>query len=492
MNDFNKALLFVVSLLVSVVFCDVANGQQLKLASLFSNDMVLQQQTDAAIWGQAEPNEKVSISASWSKQVYETSTGSDGRWKTRIKTPKAGGPHRVTVKSGNETVVLKNVLSGEVWICSGQSNMQWKMRGFGANHWKEDVEQAQFPNIRLCQVTQVIALEPQSTVGAKWSVCNPKSVYSFSAVGFFFGRELYEELNVPIGLISVNWGGSSAEAWVPQEILTKEFPEFNASMDQYPQMIEETGTKYVRGKTPKELNQLSPAVLYNGMIEPLLSYAMRGIIWYQGESNVLNPVQYRTLFPALIKNWRDRWGIGEFPFYYVQIAPFNYKTNPVDVAFLREAQTMALSITNTGMAVTMDIGNPNNIHPKVKKPVANRLARLALANDYGKTDLMYSGPLYKAHKIQGDKVWIAFDHVGGGLISRDGEALTHFTIAGEDQKFFKAKATTNGKTVMVSSEVVAKPVAVRYGWGNADMPNLSNQEGLPASSFRTDDWPIKD
>ncbi|MEN8661000.1 MAG: sialate O-acetylesterase [Lentimonas sp.] len=490
MNYFNKALLFVLSSFVSVALCSGANGQSLKLGSLFSNDMVLQQQMDATIWGVAAPNEKVSISVSWDRKTYDTVAGPDGSWKTRIKTPEAGGPHKVTVKSGKDTIELENVLSGEVWICSGQSNMQWKLRGFGVDHWKEDVEKAKFPNIRLCQVSQVIALEGQSTVGAKWSTCTPQSAINFSAVGYFFGRELYEELNVPIGLISVNWGGSSAEAWVAQDTLTEKFPEFTTRMNEYPQMIEDTGTTY-SAKKPKGLNQRNPAVLYNGMIEPLLTYAMRGVIWYQGESNVSSPVQYRTLFPTVINDWRERWGIGEFSFYYVQIAPFNYKTNPGVAAYLREAQTMALSVPNTGMAVTMDIGNPTNIHPKVKKPVANRLARLALAKDYGKTDLVYSGPLYKASKVQDDIVWLAFDHIGGGLISRDGEALTHFTIAGEDQKFVNAKAVTNGKTVMVSSEEVSNPVAVRYGWGNADMPNLANKEGLPASSFRTDDWPIK-
>lgn len=491
MNYSRKAALLVFSLFASVALCAVANGQSLKLGSLFSNGMVLQQQTDAAIWGQAAPNEAVSISVSWNEQVYDAVAGSDGTWKTHIKTPKAGGPHSVTVKSGSETIELKNVLSGEVWICSGQSNMQWKMRGFGADHWKEDLQQAKFPNIRLCQVSQIIALESQSTVEAKWSACTPQSASNFSAVGFFFGRELYEELNVPIGLISVNWGGSSVEAWVSPEKLTEDFPEFNARMDQYSQIIEKTGATYSTKKKPKGLNQRSPVVLYNGMIEPLVSFGMRGVIWYQGESNVERPEQYRSLFPALINDWRARWGIGDFPFYYVQIAPFSYKNKPIGAAFLREAQTMALSVPNTGMAVTMDVGNPTNIHPKVKKPVANRLARLALAKDYGQTDLVYSGPLYKASKVEGDQVWLAFDHVGGGLISSDGEALTHFTIAGEDQKFVKAKAVIRGDTIVVSSEAVSHPVAVRYGWGNADMPNLSNQEGLPASSFRTDDWPRK-
>ncbi|WP_372808131.1 sialate O-acetylesterase [Pontiella sp.] len=477
--------------LVASLFVSAAMGQSLKLASLFSSDMVLQQQTDAAIWGQAAPGAKVSVAVSWSKQVAEATADADGRWKTSIKTPKAGGPHRVTVKSGGETVELKNVLSGEVWFCTGQSNMQWKMRGYGVDFWKEDVEAANLPNIRFCQVAQVIALEPQDSVQAKWSVCNPTSVLSFSAIGFFFGRELYEELNVPIGLVSVNWGGSSAETWVAKETLSKQFPEFNARMAEYPKMAAESGVLHMSAQgRPQGLNQRNPAVLYNGMINPLVSFALRGAIWYQGESNVKDPVQYRTLFPAMIQDWRTRWGIGDFPFYYVQIAPFNYKSEPIPVAFLREAQTMALSVPNTGMAVTMDVGDETNIHPKQKKPVAHRLALLALAKTYGKSDLVYSGPLYKACKVEGNQIRLAFDHVDGGLVGNDGEALTHFTISGADRKFVDAEAVIDGDTVVVRAAGVSKPVAVRYGWGNADMPNLANQEGLPAPSFRTDDWPV--
>ncbi len=481
-------IILFVSVLTSVV---LGNEKSLELASLFTSDMVLQQQTDAAIWGKAEPAQSVSISASWSKKVYQAVADSDGHWKTTVRTPKAGGPFKLTVTSGKETIELKNVLSGEVWICSGQSNMQWKMRGFGLDHFKEDVEKANYPNIRLCQVNQAMALESQDRIKSKWSVCNPNTVLSFSAVGYFFGSRLYDELNVPIGLISTNWGGSSAEAWVSQEVLSKDFPEFNERLQQYPKIIQETGLVYPSGKkSPKGMNQRNPSVLYNGMIHPLVPFAFRGVIWYQGESNVKKPVQYRTLFPAMIQDWRNRWAIGEFPFYFVQIAPFKYNNIPVSVAFLREAQMMALSVPNTGMVVTMDIGQVDKIHPKKKKPVGERLALLALAKDYGKTGLVYSGPLYKSHQIEGRTIRLTFDHVGGGLATLEGKALTHFTIAGKDKNFVEAKAVIDGNTVVVSSEQIAKPAAVRFGWGNADMTNLANKEGLPASSFRTDNWPI--
>lgn len=491
----NARMLFLLPWMVSVVLCSgsAANGQSLTLASPFSSDMVFQQQTDAAIWGKATPGEKVSIRVSWSGHVYRSVAGHDGRWTTRVRTPAAGGPHSILVESGSESIELDNVLSGEVWICSGQSNMQWKLRGFGLDRWREDVERATYPNIRYCQVAQVVALESRDSVKAQWSICDPSTAYGYSAVAFFFGRELHEELGVPIGLISVNWGGSTAEAWVAEETLRKELPEFNARMDEFPRIIEETGAVYPRGqKPPPGLNNRDPSVLYNGMIEPLVPFAMRGVIWYQGESNVEHPVQYRTLFPALIKDWRDRWGIGEFPFYYVQIAPFSYARAPVSSAYLREAQMMVLSVPNTGMAVTMDVGNPDNVHPRRKKPVAHRLALLALAKAYGRIGLVCSGPLYKGYTVEGDRVRLSFDSVGGGLVSTDGEALTHFTIAGDDRVFLPAEAVIEGYTVVVRADAVPAPKAVRYGWGSADMPNLSNKEGLPASSFRTDDWAMDD
>jgi len=227
------------------------------------------------------------------------------------------------------------------------------------------------------------------------------------------------------------------------------------------------------------------------MIQPLIPFSFRGVVWYQGESNVRAPIQYRTLFPALIRDWRDRWGRGDFPFYFVQIAPFAYKQEPVSAAFLREAQAMALSEPNTAMVVTLDVGNPSNIHPKQKKPVGERLALLALKNDYGQGDLVASGPLYASHTVEENAIRLRFNSIGSGLVSRDGKPLSHFTIAGADKSFLKANATIDGDTIVVSSDQVKEPVAVRFAWGSGDTPNLSNKDGLPASSFRTDDWPIR-
>lgn len=482
------------SLFVGVIVSSIAiwsHGEELQVSGMFANQMVLQRNTEVPIWGTAKPLHKVEVSASWTKEISRTVADADGKWRTTIKTQNAGGPYSITVTTEAESVVLKNILLGEVWICSGQSNMQWKMRGFGVEYFKEDVEKAKYPKIRFCNIPQAFALNGQDEVKAKWSTCSPKTTLEFSAVGYFFGSRLHRELNVPIGLISTNWGGSSAEAWVSPEVLAAKFPEFKSKTDAYSQIAKETGAVYTRQERktwPKNLNQRSPSVLYNSMIRPVLPFAIRGVVWYQGESNCENPEQYRTLFPSLIRDWRNKWKLGDFPFYFVQIAPFNYKNALGKAALLREAQAMALSEPNTGMAVTMDVGNAINIHPKKKKPVGERLARLALVRTYGKKDLVDSGPLYKSFKIEGDTIRLVFSQIGSGLTARDGQPLTHFTIAGQDKKFVQALAVIDGDTIVVKSKNIAKPIAVRFGWGNADMPNLSNKDGLPASSFRTDNW----
>ena len=465
-----------------------SQAPKFRLAGVFGDHMVLQQNSEAPFWGTAKPDAEVVVTPSWSRQAVPTRADAAGKWETKLAIPAAGGPFEIEVQSDGKSKKLKNVMAGEVWICSGQSNMQWKLRGFGVDHFKADVEKANHPKIRFCQVPHVLALEPQDDIRTRWSVCTPKSALEFSAVAYFFGDRLREELNVPIGLISTNWGGSSGEAWVNSEVLDDKFPAFRKKLASYPAAIEKHGSVLKRGKLPKGLNHRSPAVLYNQMVRPLIPFSFRGVIWYQGESNVKEPAQYAKLFPALIENWRSEWGQGDFPFYYVQIAPFHYKTNPLPVALLREAQFQALDVPNTGMVVTMDIGDPTNIHPKPKKPVGERLALLALAKDYGRKKLVYSGPQYVSHKVERNKIRLNFEHVGGGLGSRDGKPLSHFTIAGKDKVFYPATAKVDGDSIVVRSKKVKQPVAVRYGWGNADEPNLMNKEGLPCSSFRTDQW----
>ena len=494
MRNFQPA--FILCLLAVTTSTVIAQQQEsdegLKVASIFGNGMVLQQQSSAAIWGKAKPNSEVSIRASWQKKPTVTTANDAGKWLTRIETPEAGGPFTLEVRSGQAKKRFQDVLAGEVWICSGQSNMHWKMRGFGADHFKEDVEKANYPNIRFCELPKILALEPQDDIKAKWTKCKPATALNFSCVAYFFGSRLHQELDVPIGLISTSWGGSSAEAWVNGETLEAEFPQFKKSLGRFDSLIAEHGPVHRNGKNkPKGLNQRMPAVLYNKMIRPIVPFAIRGVIWYQGESNVARPVRYRKLFPTLIKNWRQEWGQGDFPFYYVQIAPFDYRQEKLPAAMLREAQFQALSVPKTGMVVTMDIGNATNIHPKQKKPVGERLARLALAKDYGRTDLVYSGPEYAGHEIESNQVRLRFNHVGGGLASRDGQPLSHFLIAGKDRVFHPAEAVVDGDTILVQSTKVKNPASVRFGWGNGDAPNLMNKEGLPTSSFRTDDWEIK-
>ena len=470
---------------------DKALPTKLNVSGAFKSHMVIQRNTNAAIWGTCVPEKQVRITGSWDGRAYTVTSDENGKWQAQMKTPDAGGPYHIHIVSGSQKKTLNDVLLGDVWLCTGQSNMQWKMLGFGAKHWKEEIQQANFPQIRLCDVPQVLGLETQDDVSSNWKVCSPKSVSTFSAVGYFFGSRIHQELNVPIGLISTNWGGSSAEAWASEGMLGEQFPEFKQVFAKYPLQIEEGGAIYRPRKKPKWLNKRSPSACYNSMIKPLVPLSFRGVVWYQGESNVKNPGQYQKLFPAMIQDWRDQWGQGDFPFYFVQIAPYHYKTNPVSAAFLREAQGMALSLPNTGMVVTMDIGDPTNIHPKVKKPVGERLALLAMKHTYGKSKLVASGPVYSEMKTKGNKVRISFTEIGGGLVSRDNKPLTHFTIAGNDGNFVPAVAKIDGDTVVVYSPQVKKPKAVRFGWGSADMPNLSNKEGLPASSFRTDDYPIK-
>ena len=492
-----------------------------RLAGLISDNMVLQQQSNVSIWGWAEPGEKVSVKSSWLKVSANTIAEKDGKWAVKIKTPKAGGPYSLTIKGENE-IILENVLIGEVWLCSGQSNMAWTVEK--SQNAETEIAAADHPEIRFFTVEQKVANRPLDDCAGSWKVCEPNTVAKFSAVAYYFGRELQEKLNVPVGLINSSWGGTPAQAWTSngalqaqrqlQPILQKyrqlqkkliaEYPDFEQNFEAYTsKWIKDTLEHYQRIrafrsgqikerpeplKTPAMHKQ--PSVLYNGMIAPVMAYKIKGAIWYQGEANVDKAYQYRTLFPTMIRNWRADWGQGDFPFYYVQIAPFN---SPKDksgkaAAELRQAQFMTLSLANTGMAVTMGIGDVNDIHPKNKLDVGRRLSLWALAKNYKQKNLVYSGPLYRTMKIKGNKIQLNFDHIGSGLMAKDGP-LTHFEIAGSDQKFVHGQAVIDGNRIIVSSDTVKNPVAVRYGWANDAVPNLFNKEGLPASSFRTDDWP---
>jgi sialate O-acetylesterase len=630
-----------------------------KLPAVFSDHMVLQQSCTITIWGWAQPREEVHVKADWTRMAQSAQTDSDGRWSVQIRTPSAGGPHRLTV-SGQNTIVLQDVLIGEVWICSGQSNMQLTMGGLRSEASTTDAARADYPHVRLFTVKNTLAVQPQPDLEGIWQICTPETVKDFSAVAFYFGRRLYRDMNVPVGLITASWGGTMAESWISAAGL-EPFDEFHASLaaleqpeeterllkEQYGQKIQQlkkkidsldggirenwnqaelddsdwktidlpagwhgtelepldgivwfrriihlpsswisgdlelslgpiddidtvwingvhigttlgyslprvyripaatirsdinwitvrvtdigfnggfigqanemrispegnTGRtttyvtlagpwKYKIGSTKTlpvgtyfgpGIHQNTPTVLYNAMIHPLIPFCIAGVIFYHGEAHCHEPLLYRTLFPALINDWRRQWGQGDFPFYYVQIAPYIYNAQTLS-QLIRETQFKTLRLLpNTGMAVTIDIGEQWDVHPRNKWDVGERLARWALAKTYGHKDVVYSGPLYKEMRIEQNTIRILFNYTDGGLVAW-GDPLTDFTIAGEDRNFVPANAVIEDDTIVVSSPEIQNPIAVRYAWTNWACPNLFNAAGLPASSFRTDDWPLQ-
>ncbi|MBE0534490.1 MAG: sialate O-acetylesterase [Phycisphaerae bacterium] len=496
-----------VVLCLSVLALAVSVDGAVRLPSVIGSNMVMQQRFEAPIWGWADPGRVVYVRASWLWTQRQATAGDNGRWQVVLPTPAAGGPYCITISDRDGATVLDNILIGEVWVGSGQSNMQWTVSS--SNNAQEEIANAKYPGIRLFHVTRKVAETAQDDCEGSWQECSPEAVGGFSAAAYFFGRELHNELNVPVGLIHTSWGGTPAEAWTRREILGAN-DDFKPILDRYQKVLdtwEQVQSDYQNrveewkkasaqakadgtrapaypGQPYGPGHPHSPAGLYNAMIAPLIPYGIRGAIWYQGESNAGRAYQYRTLFPAMIDNWRQDWKQGAFPFYFVQIAPYKGQTPEI-----REAQLIALRNTvNTGMAVTMDIGDPEDIHPRNKQDVGKRLALWALAKDYGRQDIVYSGPLYKGMKVEGDRIRLFFDYAAGGLAAKDGP-LTYFTIAEAEGDFVPADAVIDGETIVVSSEAVKKPAAVRYGWQNSAEPNLFNKAGLPASPFRTDDRP---
>ncbi len=363
-----------------LTICITSTGwAQLRLPSIIDDHMVVQRNSDIKIWGWDTPGQKNKVTASWAKKKYKVKTDAQGKWIVTMVSPDAGGPFEIS-KICSATKILTDILSGDVWVCSGQSNMEWDA-GSGYDNSKVEVSNANYPKIRLLDVTNKTSLKEEEDINGKWAVCTPESVFGFSAVGYFFGRELLKETDVPIGLIGSEWGGTPSEAWTEKSYLYSK-PEF-----------EENNKVYNAGiKGNDQLHPHMPGVLFNGMIAPLLNFKIKGAIWYQGESNANRGLYYSEVFPGMIKNWRERWGY-EFPFYFVQLAPYNYATE-YSGSLVRESQLQSLKTPNTGMAVIMDIGNPTNIHPTNKQDVGKRLAFWALAKDYNK-DVDISGPHYK-------------------------------------------------------------------------------------------------
>ncbi|MGI5974720.1 MAG: sialate O-acetylesterase [Paludibacter sp.] len=640
--------------------CMTSVQAQISLSSLFTDNMVLQQQTDAPIWGKAKAKQQIDIFSSWNQQTQTVVANEQGIWKANLATPEAGGPYEIIVSSGKkEKISLKNVLIGEVWLCSGQSNMEWRLRE-GLVNQQQEIAAADFPKIRMVTIKKETAFVPVdecTIVNDTWQICSPETVGEFSAVAYFFGKNLHENLNVPIGLINSSWGGTVAQAWTEGDYLLQ-MPYYQDNVQRIRQMpsdkqeleriyqqsmeswLQELNTKdqgiengklvwtdkgfddadwfdfpvpgmaQTNGMTPKngifwfrkevdiptswsgqeitinmgpiddddftyfngeligqtegwmsprnykipgklvkpgksviairvmdtggegglggdaasywlssskgkidisgnwktklslDLNAIGPmprrldgnanepTVLYNAMINPLVPYAFKGAIWYQGESNAGLAVQYRDLLPLMINSWRKQFG-HEFPFYIVQLANFTkLQTEPVESSWaeLREAQSLtAKYLNNTGIAVTIDIGEADDIHPRNKQDVGKRLALAARAQTYGEK-IPYSGPVYKTYKIEGNSIRLSFEHTDGGLQTKNGEKLQGFTIAGADHKFYWADAGIEGDEIIVSSPEVKFPVAVRYAWADNPICNLYNGAGLPASPFRTDNW----
>jgi len=431
-----------------------------KLPNVFSDNLVLQRDREVPIWGTAAADEEVTVE--FGGQKVSTKAGADGKWTVKLPVGSANDQPQTMTVSGKNKLEVKNILVGEVWVCSGQSNMQWNV--MQCANGQQEAANANHPNIRLLNIPTIAAPQPAADIPSKWAICSPQTVPGFSAAGYYFGRELNKELKVPIGLIANAWGGQPIEPFTPPVGLAA-IPE-------------------LAGKPHR-----NPSAIYNGMVAPIVPYGMRGAIWYQGESNNGDNLLYFHRMRALIDGWRQVWGQGDFPFYYVQIAPLANFYNGEALPLIWEAQFRALQIPNTGMAVITDIGNIHDIHPANKQDVGRRLALWALAKTYNK-DVVPSGPLYKGIKIEGDKIRIEFDYVGGGLKSRDGQPLSEFEIAGEDGKFVPATATIDGNNVVVHADAVKEPKHVRLGWRREANPNLMNAEGLPASPFRSNQEPV--
>jgi sialate O-acetylesterase len=461
---------FYILIVLSALLLNLKNSSaQVRLPSIIGSHMVLQQKSEVKIWGWSGPGEKVVIKTSWDTTTYSGTSSSPTRWISKIKTPAAGGPYTITI---NGTIILEDILIGENWLCGGQSNMEWS----GDQNLKQCLDEmphATNQKIRFFYVPKSTSNTPQDNCIGSWKVCSPEEMKHFSAVGYFFGKQLQNDLSIPIGLINCNWGGTSAEVWTPKELVENDT------------QLSEASKKI--GPLPWWPNL--PGEAYNAMVSPIKNFEIAGAIWYQGESNSGTALTYKALMAKMIQAWRNDFQ-KDFPFYYVQIAPFSgYGNYNVD-ALLREAQTNCLSIPKTGMVVISDlVSDLKNIHPANKIDVATRLAKLALSETYGKTGLAYKSPLYKSMQVEKQKIRILFDNAANGLVSKD-KIITELYIAGEDKIFQPALGKIEKNSLVVWNKAIKNPVAVRFGFSNDAIPNLFSSEGLPVNIFRTDNWSV--
>ena len=443
---------------------------QTKLASFFSDHMVLQQKEKVSLWGKDKAKKTIKITTSWGENI-STKTDKTGKWIVKIQTPSAGGPYSIAIK-GSDEIKLNDVQIGEVWLCSGQSNMQMPVKGFNNQPVlgsQEAILNGNNSLLRVFTVTRNSSLTPLDDLTGDWKIASSGTVGEFSATAYFFGNLLQKTTDVPVGLIVTSWGGARAEAWTDKATL------------------EAFSSVKLPTEIPEKQIQQTPTLLYNAMLNPLVGYTIKGAIWYQGESNRNLADEYTQLITSMVTSWRSKWDQGDFPFYFAQIAPFNYGIS-ANSAFLREAQLNTLkTLKNSGMAVTLDIGDAAFIHPRDKKTVGERLAYWALAKDYGVQGIEYSGPTYKNMLVKNNTATIVFDNAPNG-ISSFGKEITGFEIAGEDKVFYPATAKLKRGKLNITSDDVKIPVAVRYNFKNIAKASIFSTAGLPASSFRTDTW----
>lgn len=499
---------------------------EVRLPRLTSDNMVLQQNTSVPIWGTAEPGEQVTVTIGDQHLVTKADPG--GRWMVELRPMEAGGPFEMAIAGETwrgfdrpfnpnvekNTLTLENIMVGDVWLCSGQSNMEYAASGM--KNADREMADSDYPMIRLFTVEKTVANLPVSDTVGQWESCGIETVRNFPAVGYIFGRTLHKALGVPVGLINNSWGGTCGENWVSRATLESEsdfkpildrwrlvVAEYPRARERFQQQLEAwkklAGKAQSVGEAEPRMpappagpgQKYTPAGLYNGMVAPLVRFPIKGVIWYQGEGNADRAYQYRKLFPALIRGWRAAWGRVDFPFLFVQLPNYEQSDGPKEAwAVLREAQLMALKLPNTAMAVTIDIGEANNVHPVNKAEVGHRLAAAALRTVYGQTKVVGSGPIYESMRIEGNKIRLRFQHTEGGLLTKGSNSLKGFAVAGADEKFVEAEARIERDTVIVWSTDVAHPKAVRYAWADNPTCNLYNGAGLPASPFRTDDWPV--
>jgi sialate O-acetylesterase len=451
-----------------VVMCGGISNAQLRLPSVLSSGMVLQQKDSVTIWGWGYTGLNATVNTSWDNKNYTDKINNLGKWKVRIKTPVAGGPYAITINSGGQQIALTDVLIGEVWLCSGQSNMEWSFYN-GARFIKEEFATCYNNNLRFYHVPRFAAQYPQEDIKTNWQVCDSNSIKAFSAVAYFFGKRLQQQLNVPIGLINASWGGTPAETWA------------NANS------VYSDATLKAAAEKMQEVpwGPVAPGYLYNGMLYPVTSFSIAGAIWYQGESNVGAYNTYTKLLTTMVESWRSAWK-KEFPFYYVQIAPYNYGSDNINGALLMEAQTKAQQYKKMGMVVITDqVDTVADIHPKDKRQVGARLANWALADNYGKDTIVYKSPALGSFAINKNKIELSIINAPTGLANK-GNAVIGFYIAGADKNWQPATAIINKSKIVVSTKTVKEPLYVRYGFTNTLIGSVFSNEGLPLCPFRTD------